>query len=247
MSLVELFRRNQDFTRNGEVMTDRYYAGTHQIVVSGDCVNLALDALENIDGVEIFFYDDDYYCYIVAPELDEKSFFEQVVSVVETAVSGVLDEEGTYAVRRKIPATPALPDQSSVASERVDGVPCYKATVHLGRGYGTRYSRVDILMSNIGRKVFYRVQRFNNDVAGPQEDGEAKIFGGVGAQWQAVCFAYGIAPSEGDTKEAAQRAKKFVYAVVGELMGRFWSNTTQPSFMDAWRQGRQNHPVMASV
>lgn len=245
MSLMELQRIGQDFDLDGENFTEHYYAGSHQIVLSGDCVNPALDALELIADVDSFFYDDDNYCYVVAPELDEKKFFEQVVSVVEAAVANIADQDGGYSVRRKIPATPELPEKSSAVSERVDGVLCYRATVHLGRGYGTRYSQVDILLSHRGRRVFYRVQRFNNDVAGPQKDGEARIFSGVGAQWQAVCFAYGIQPFEGETKEAAQRAKKFVFAVVGELMDRFWSDSVQPSYMDAWRQAQATPPALA--
>ncbi len=245
MSLKELERVGRDFTLNEDNFTDQYYAGSHQIVVSGDCVDSALDALETIDGVNIFFYDDEHYCYIVAPELDEQSFFEQVVSVVESAVAGIADQDGSYSVKRKIPATPEFPEKSNAVSERVDGVLCYLATVHLGRGYGTRYSQVDILLSHRGRRVFYRVQRFNNDVAGPVKDGEAKIFSGVGGQWQAVCFAYGIQPAEGETKEAAQRAKRFVFSVVGELMNRFWSDSTQPSYLQDWQQAQTAPPALA--
>ncbi|MDO8668732.1 MAG: hypothetical protein Q7K65_00370 [Candidatus Buchananbacteria bacterium] len=246
--LSELKRNGQDFYLGEEIVTDRYYSGTHQIVLGGDCVDEALDVLEDIEGIDIFFYDDDIYFYVVAPELSATEFFERIVRLVEMAIINVSSQDGTYGIRRKIPATPQLPDASISSSEIIDGLACFKATVHLGRGYGTRYSKIDIMLSQTGRKVFYKVQRFNNNIAGPKKDGESKTFSGVGAQWQAICFAYGISPSEGEIKEAAQRAKKFVYAVVGELMDRFWSvDGLQPSFLTEWEltRGRSIEMVVA--
>lgn len=240
MSLCQLERIGNKFYFNDEDVTTEYYSGTHQIVLTGDCVDAVLDALEEIDhGSRIFFYDDDYHCYIVAPDLSETDFFQTLVDVVESAVTDIFEEDGTYAIRSKIPMTPKLPDQSTANIEQIHGLPCYKATIHLGRGYGTVYSVIDIFMSVRGRKVFYRVQRFINGVAGAEVDGAAKMFSGVGAQWHAVCFAYSIEISEGDTKEAAQRAKKFVYAIVGELMSRFWSTANQPSFFQVWQQSKK--------
>lgn len=245
MSLKELERIGNGFYFNDEDVTGQYYSGTHQIILTGDCVDVALDALEDIDNVTIFFYDDDYHCYIVAPDLSEVDFFEQIVSVVESAVADIFEEDGSYTIRCKIPTTPKLPDQGTADIEQIDGASYYKATIHLGRGYGTVYSVVDIFMSVRGRKVLYRVQRFINSVTGAEADGEAKIFSGMGAQWQAVCFAYDIEISEGDSKEAAQRAKKFVYAIVGELMSRFWSTANQPSYLRVWERSKK--PVLITA
>lgn len=240
--MVEYLKRvGQSFVFNsdGRNITELYYSGTHQIVLSGDCVNPALETIELLSDIYFFVYDDEdhYRCYIVAPYLTtDKSFFEQVVKPVEAAVEYITKDDGSYSIRPKIPTTPSLPTGPDDAqTEIVSGIPCYKAIVHLGRGYGNYWSEVTILMSKEGHKIFYRVQRYLNKVGGAITDGPAKLFAGAGAQWQAICFAYGISPSEAETKEAAHRAKKFVYAIVGELMERFWSNQTQPSFWGEWR------------
>ena len=236
MSLGELKRIGQDFFLNGDNMTDYYYSGTHQIVLSGDCIDAALDALTSIEAIHLLFYDDGYYCYIVAPQFDEESFFNKVVSVVEKSVAGISINNGTYSVRRKIPATPKLPaGPDDACTVGLGNITYYKVVIHLGRGYGRRWSQVSILMPKEGREIYYQVQRYFNKVSGSQIDGESKMFTGIGAQWQAICFAYGFTPDEAKDKEAAQRAKKFVYTVVGEMMDRLWSCQTQPSFLSRWR------------
>ena len=233
-----LKRNGQSFIdENGNTVTELFYYGTHQIVLTGDCIDPVLDIISSLDKAELLIFDNDSHCYIVAPYLDAKSFFELVVKPVEAAVAGISKDDGSYIVRPKIPATPDLPatpdDAHTVA---IGGTTYYQVVVHLGRGYGNRWSKVTILMARDGREVSYNVQRYLNKVTGAKEDGEAKTFTGIGAQWQAVCFAYGISPSEAKTKEAAQRAKKFVYAVVGELMDRLWSDQPQSSYLEQWER-----------
>ena len=224
------------FMANDQDVTELYYSGTHQIVLSGDCVNPAIDVIESLSDINFLVYDDELYCYVVAPELTAQSFFEQVVKPVEAAVAHIFEDDGSYSIRPKIPATPALPSGPEDAlAASLNGNVYYLVDIRLGRGYGNRWSEVTIWMSKNGREICYNVQRYLNKVSGPKKDGENQLFTGIGAQWRAICFAYGITPDEAKTKEAAQRAKKFVYAVVGEMMDRLWSNQTQPRFMDQWR------------
>ncbi|NCN07652.1 hypothetical protein GW933_03075 [Candidatus Falkowbacteria bacterium] len=243
--LKELEKIDNGFYFNGDDVTAYFYSGTHQIILTGDCVDLALDVLENIENINTLFFDDGIRCYIVAPKLSEMEFFEQVVKVVEGKVGNVPQEDGTYCIRRKIPPTQLLPELEEASIKRLGGLDYYQATVILGRGYASVYSMVDILMSAEGRyTIMYRVQRFNNDVSGAVEDGEAQVFSGAGAQFQAVCFAYSITADEIKTKEAAQRAKHFLYAVVGELMERFWQPSVQPSYFRTWQESNQTASVI---
>lgn len=249
IELVKNRSRKQFISSTGNDLTTDFYNGTHEIVLDKDCIEPALRALEQAyPSMEILAHNDDHQwrCCVVVSGMSEKDFFRKIVSVVEKAVSNIYDGDGRYSVRRKIPLAPQLPENSdSAESELISGENCYRATVHLGRGYGHRYSQMDILLTKHTRRVYYRIQRFNNDSAsGGVADGEAKLFKGNRAQWLSICYAYGISDSDDDSKEAARRAKNFVYAIVGDLMSKFWGDG-QPSCLDAWEEAQAE--AMAEV
>jgi len=146
MSITELIRRpdGKFYFEDGTDCTDLFYSGTHQIILTGFCQELAFEALEGVaQQFQILVHDDNCRCYVVVPGISEEQFFTEIVSVVDHAVGGVDISEGEYSIRRKIPPSPKLPQGISDAkAERISGEICRKATIHFGRGYGHRFSKV---------------------------------------------------------------------------------------------------------
>jgi hypothetical protein len=221
-----------------------------QIILTGFCQELAFEALEGVaQQFQILVHDDNCRCYVVVPGISEEQFFTEIVSVVDHAVGGVDISEGEYSIRRKIPPSPKLPQGISDAkAERISGEICRKATIHFGRGYGHRFSKVEISLSSESPKIYYCVQRMENKIGGEIEDGKLEFFSGRGAQWDAVRYAYDIDQNDNDPKEAARRAKGFAHAIVGQLMERFDYNSQlaeQPHFLDQWQ--KTHSPVGAGA
>lgn len=254
---------NGDFIdSNGVNRTDEYYNGTHQIIVSESCIESVLSAIEKSGiGVEeavsimgevtlnfsptdfVYIYQSNGLCYIVAPMFSEQEFFDKLVSVVEPAIADISTDLSCYTIRRKIPSTPK---PSPVREEMIDGILCCHTKIYFGRGYGYRFSQVDIRIPRVPGYVSYLVQRFKNDVInGPIEDGGRWVFNGPDIEKEAVCFAYGIDSDEYDSKEGAKRSHRFLHKMTQELIKICYpekqtsTGRMKRSYLSDWRKAQE--------
>lgn len=242
MREISLKRIGDDFfDRQENNLTKEYYSGTHLIVLTGECIERALAILEEIDRPETFYtYEKGDWLFVVIPDMLENDFFDVVIKELEKDLGLIDKEDGYYGIRKKIPSTPDLPkDRQSAGVELIEGEECPCATIYLGRGYNEMFSRVTIAFSFAKRLIFYRVQQYRNTVdQGLQPQGESRLFSGWGAQWNAIEFAYGISSDLDKNFEAAEKAKRFLHAIVGELRRRFKYNK-QKKYYEAWAEAHQ--------
>lgn len=152
-----------------------FWTGTHAIVARGESVNRALATLETltltVEGGALVMRGSNGHeqVMIVVPGLSAEKLDDQVRKPLEMAT----EDTGLVSVVRRIPASPALP-KSRWETKLVEE--SFELQVITGRGYGTKFSGVKIIIPDDVERlsdISFLVQRFGNHVdTAAQKDGE---------------------------------------------------------------------------
>jgi len=138
---------------------------------------------------------------------------------------------------RAIPEEDVRVQGENPCTEDIDGIGlCAVVQVVLGRGFGYRYSAVDILVPKGCRDIrdiSYRVQRYALKHGAWVANGNPEIFE---EQDEAVSFAYNL--QERKLNDAASGAMRFLYACTMGLREVLWGEKRQRSATDAYRASR---------
>lgn len=165
-----------------------------QINLTGDCIVLALAALEAVDfeltaSVVVNFNGNK--AVVAIPGMGVTNLISSVVSVMESAIVDIPECCGGLWVNLAVPKTLPLEVQKPKIVEE-GGYKYWMVRCVLGFGFSHKFSIIEVLIPSEHRQAatgsLYRVQKcFNKVCSGVTPDGVSQVFG---SQSAAVAFIY---------------------------------------------------------